>query len=54
MGGNVGGKRKMSGYSQQKAIRRLLILDQFARTGGLGEIFEISWAYLFLFFLITI
>lgn len=55
MRGNAGGKRKMSGKSQQKAIRRsLLILDQFARPGGLGEIFEISWAYLVLFFLITI
>lgn len=55
MEGNVRGKRKMSGSSQQKAIRRrLLILDQFAAPRGLGETFAIGWVYLVLFFLITI
>lgn len=55
MEGNIQGKRKMPGWSRRKAIRRrLLILDQFAKPGGLGEIFEIAWACLVLFFLITI
>lgn len=49
------GKGKTSAWSQQKEIRRrLLILDQFARDGCLGEIFEVGWTYLVLFSVITI